>query len=318
MVFEPKTLDYNISPYTGLTRESWIEAGEYLLTGIFQHIKRMEDPVVMPRKETKITYPHLQAPENVQEVERKAEIFEGLTRSFFIAAPMIYNIPELELCGYKLREYYKNQILSACVKGNPFYVGNYEEMQELTGHSDPFRCFQQTVETCALVIGLWMSKAQIWDTYTREEKDQIAAFLTSYAHANTVPQNWRLFNMLDMAFLHMEGYDIDKEIMLDHAQAILNYSVGDGWYRDGHSFDYYSCWAFNMYAPLWNLWYGYENEPEIARRFEENSNKLMETYGDFFDRDGFTNMWGRSNIYRTQRQIRDGQEESAPVPCCSF
>ena len=298
MVFEPKTLDYNISPYTGLTRESWIEAGEYLLTGIFQHIKRMEDPVVMPRKETKITYPHLQAPENVQEVERKAEIFEGLTRSFFIAAPMIYNIPELELCGYKLREYYKNQILSACVKGNPFYVGNYEEMQELTGHSDPFRCFQQTVETCALVIGLWMSKAQIWDTYTREEKDQIAAFLTSYAHANTVPQNWRLFNMLDMAFLHMEGYDIDKEIMLDHAQAILNYSVGDGWYRDGHSFDYYSCWAFNMYAPLWNLWYGYENEPEIARRFEENSNKLMETYGDFFDRDGFTNMWGRSNIYR--------------------
>ena len=298
MVFEPKTLDYNISPYTGLTRESWIEAGEYLLTGIFQHIKRMEDPVVMPRKETKITYPHLQAPENVQEVERKAEIFEGLTRSFFIAAPMIYNIPELELCGYKLREYYKNQILSACVKGNPFYVGSYEEMQELTGHSDLFRCFQQTVETCALVIGLWMSKAQIWDTYTREEKDQIAAFLTSYAHANTVPQNWRLFNMLDMAFLHMEGYDIDKEIMLDHAQAILNYSVGDGWYRDGHSFDYYSCWAFNMYAPLWNLWYGYENEPEIARRFEENSNKLMETYGDFFDRDGFTNMWGRSNIYR--------------------
>lgn len=298
MVFEPKTLDYNISPYTGLTRESWIEAGEYLLTGIFQHIKRMEDPVVMPRKETKITYPHLQAPENIQKIERKAEIFEGLTRSFFIAAPMIYNIPELELCGYKLREYYKNQILSACVKGNPFYVGSYEEMRELTGDSDPFRCFQQTVETCALVIGLWISRSQIWDTYTKEEKDQIAAFLTGYAHANTVPQNWRLFNMLDMAFLHMEGYDIDKEIMLDHAQAILNYSVGDGWYRDGHSFDYYSCWAFNMYAPLWNLWYGYENEPEIARRFEENSNRLMETYADFFDRDGFTNMWGRSNIYR--------------------
>ena len=24
----------------------------------------------------------------------------------------------------------------------------------------------------------------------------------------------------------------------------------------------------------------------------------METYADFFDRDGFTNMWGRSGIYR--------------------
>lgn len=181
MVFKPKTLDYNISPYTGLTRESWIEAGEYLLTGIFQHIKKMEDPVVMPRKETKITYPHLQAPENVQEVERKAEIFEGLTRSFFIAAPMIYNISEMELCGYKLWEYYKNQILSACVKGNPFYVGNYEEMQGLTGHSAPLQMFSADSRNLC---------------------------------------------------------------------ACLNYSVGDGWYRDGHSFDYYSCWAFNMYAPL--------------------------------------------------------------------
>lgn len=36
----------------------------------------------------------------------------------------------------------------------------------------------------------------------------------------------------------------------------------------------------------------------IAKKFEEQSNRLMETYGDFFDRDGWTNMWGRSNIYR--------------------
>ena len=54
----------------------------------------------------------------------------------------------------------------------------------------------------------------------------------------------------------------------------------------------------DRYAPIWNLWYGYENAPYIARCFEENSNRLMETYPDFFDRDGFTNMWGRSNIYR--------------------
>ena len=47
MVFEPKTLDYELSPYTGLTRESWMEAGKYLLSGIFQHIRHLEDPVVM-------------------------------------------------------------------------------------------------------------------------------------------------------------------------------------------------------------------------------------------------------------------------------
>ncbi|MCM1192196.1 MAG: DUF2264 domain-containing protein [Butyrivibrio sp.] len=298
MKFEPKTLDYDLSPYTGLTRESWLEAGKYMLEGIFRHIDDFQKPVVMPRQETEITYPHLRDSEEAQHTQRLAEIFEGLTRSFFIAAPMIQNLPDLQICGYSMADYYKNQVLRCCTPGDALYIGTYEDQQEITGHADPFRAFQQTVETCALVICLWVSRAQIWDTYTKEEKDIIADFLESYAHENTVPQNWRLFNMLDMAFLHMEGYPIRKDVMLDHAQAVLNYYAGDGWYRDGHSFDYYSCWAFNVYAPIWNLWYGYENAPWLAKQFEEHSNRLMETYGDFFDRDGWTNMWGRSNIYR--------------------
>lgn len=294
MVFEPDALDFKKSPYTGLTRESWIKAGEYLLRGIFQNIKSAADPVVMPRRETKITYPHSKD----ACCEIKAEYFEGLARSLFIAAPLIHDNPELVVCGYRIRDYYKTHILRACTRGDVLSVGHYDELQRLTGSTDSFRTFQQTVETCALVIGLWACRSEIWDTYTKQEKDVIAEFLTGYAHGSTVPQNWRLFNMLDMAFLHMEGYPIDADMMRDHAQEILSYYAGDGWYRDGHAFDYYSCWAFQVYAPIWNVWYGYEQEPYLAQRFEENSSCLMETYADFFDRDGFTNMWGRSNIYR--------------------
>ncbi len=298
MVFKVENPDYTISPYTGMTRKHWLDAGRYLLKGIFGNIKSMDDPVVMPRKETKVTYPHLDAPEKQQAAERKAEIFEGLTRSFFIASVMIRNEPDIEVCGIRLRDYYKKHILRACTREDEIYVGSYEDMLKLTESKDPFRCFQQTVESCALVIGLNACKEQVWNSYTKEEKDRIAALLSSFAHGNTVPQNWRMFNMLDLAFLHMEGYPIDREIMVDHAQAILNYTVGDGWYRDGQSFDYYSCWAFNIYAPIWNEWYGYEHEPYLAKRFEECSNQLMKTYPDFFDRDGNTNMWGRSCIYR--------------------
>ena len=294
MVFQPKTLDYELSPYTGLTRKSWIEAGEYLLGGIFQNIKDFSDPVVMPRKETKVTYPHSQ--DAVWEC--KAEYFEGVARSFFIAAPLIHDNPALTINGYCIREYYKSHVLRACTRGDVVSVGHYDELQKLTGGGDPFRAYQQTVETCALVICLWLCKEEIWDTYTKQEKDTIAEFLKGFAEGNTVPQNWRLFNMLDLAFLHMEGYEIDEDIMREHAQSIVNYYAGDGWYRDGHSFDYYSCWAFNVYAPLWNVWYGYEKEPYLANKFEEYSNELMKTYAEFFDQDGFTNMWGRSNIYR--------------------
>ena len=298
MAFVPTHLDYQLSPYTGMTRESWIEAAKYMLEGIFRHIPDMEHPVVVPRQETEITYPHYYSSKEFQQAERKAEIFEGLTRSFFIAAPLIHENPDTKVCGFHLRDYYKHQVLRTCTSGDEFCAGTYEELQEITKHVDTFRPFQQTVETCALVICLWACKENLWDTYSKAEKDVIAKFLSSFAHANTVPQNWRLFNMLDMAFLYNEGYPIDEEIMLDHAQAILEYYAGDGWYRDGQCFDYYSCWAFNFYAPLWNQWYGYKHLPYIAEKFEENSNKLMESYGDFFDRDGFVNMWGRSNIYR--------------------
>lgn len=298
MKFEPQALDFDVSPYTGLTRESWLEAGKYMLEGIFRHIDDFRKPVVVPRSEKEITYPHLYDSAKDQDVQRTAEVFEGLTRSFFIAAPLISDIPDLEICGYPMAAYYKEHVLRVCTPGDELYVGTYADQREITGSTDPCRSFQQTVETCALVICLWISRRRIWDTYTKEERDVIASLLESYAHASTVPHNWRLFNMLDMAFLDMEGYPVREEVMRDHAQAVLNYYAGDGWYRDGHCFDYYSCWAFNVYAPIWNLWYGYRKEPYIARRFEENSNTLMKTYGDFFDRDGWTNMWGRSNIYR--------------------
>ena len=294
----PEHLDEKLSPYTGLTRQSWIDAGKYLLSGIFRHVKDLDAPIVMPRNETEVTYPHLKDPADWQNAQRRAEIFEGLTRSFFIASVLIKEEPDLVVEGIPIREYYKKQILTCMMPDNEHYVGTYSYLTKGSVREDPFRCCQQTVETCALVIGLWACREQIWTDYTKAERDLIAGFLSDYAHAPTVPQNWRLFNMLDMAFLYMEGYPIRREVMLDHAQAILDYYVGDGWYRDGHSFDYYSCWAFQFYAPLWNLWYGYECEPEIAARFETYSNSLMKSFPKAFDRDGFTNMWGRSGIYR--------------------
>lgn len=298
MAFEPENKDYELSPYTGLTRESWIEAAKYLLEGIFSHIESMEHPVVVPRQETVVTYPHANAPEEVREMERRAEIFEGLARSFFLAAPLIHCEPEVEICGFKLRDYYKNQVLRICTPGDAYSAGSYEQLKALAGENDHFRCFQQTVETAALVICLWTCRDEVWADYTKEEKDVIATFLSGFAHGNTVPQNWRLFNMLDLAFLYREGYAIDEEIMRDHAQAILEYYAGDGWYRDGQCFDDYSCWAFQFYAPLWCVWYGYEKEPYLAAQFEAHSNELMEHYENFFDVDGYTLMWGRSSIYR--------------------
>lgn len=294
MHFTPTHTDFHLSPYTGLTRESWIEAAIYMLEGVFANIKDLSDPCVVPRYETEVTYPNSRsAPWQTQ-----AEYFEGLTRTFFIAAPLIREDERICVQDVCLRDYYAAQVLGAVTKGDSRYVRTYTEMAAEYAGGDKYRAFQQTVETCALVICLDATEGQIWQKYTQEERDQIAAFLQDYAGTATVPQNWRMFNMLVMAFLDKHGYQIDADIMREHAQTILSYYAGDGWYRDGHSFDYYSCWAFQVYGAIWCNWYGYEKEPKMAEKFERNSNDLMKTFDRHFDADGWVNMWGRSCIYR--------------------
>ena len=111
MAFTYKSSDKTLSPYTGLTRESWIEAGIYLLEGCFKNIPSFDHPVVLPRKDTKVTYPHLDAPESEQAQQRLAEIFEGLTRTFFIASVIIHERPDLTINNINLKDYYKKHIL---------------------------------------------------------------------------------------------------------------------------------------------------------------------------------------------------------------
>lgn len=293
-----KALDYKLSPYTGLTRDSWIEAGKYLLEGVFRNVPNMDTPIVVERFETEITYPHKNISKEKLDIQEKAERLEGLARSFFVAAPLIHDNPQIEINGIKLSEYYKKHILKVCDKDDCLYAGDFEYMIKAGIKKDRLPKFQQTVECSALVIGLWMTKNEIWNMYNKSEQDIIANYLFSFAYGNTHNDNWNMFNALCLAFLSSVGYTVDKERMMHHIYSALSYYSGDGWYRDGHIFDYYSSWAFNLYGPIWNLMYGYENAPDAAKKFEKNSNELMKTYCDFFDKDGFTNMWGRSIIYR--------------------
>lgn len=143
MAFKVIKPDFELSPYTGMTRENWIEAAKYLLENVFSNIKKFTDPVVVPRTEREITYPHPNASREISAIEESAERFEGLTRSFFIAAPLIYNIPDVTVCGYPLREYYKAHILRACTRGDAFYVGNYEDMQEKRITRIPYAVFSK-------------------------------------------------------------------------------------------------------------------------------------------------------------------------------
>ena len=293
MKFTVENPDEKRSPYTGMTREHWIGISHFFLEGIFEHVEKLEDPIVVLRHETKVSYPQPDGPK----WRIAAERFEGLARSFLIAAPLLHNEPEAAAGGYSLKEYYSKQILLSVTPGTPNYLLRVEEIFPEAQEGE--MAFQHTCECASLVIGLSICREVIWENYTKAEKDRIADYLSNFGHSYTGHHNWRLFNMLILAFLDREGYPIDHGMMRDHAAAILSYYAGDGWYRDGHLFDYYCPWAFHVYGPLWNQWYGYEKEPYIAAKIEEYSNRLVETFHRMFDEEGHVTMWGRSGIYRS-------------------
>ncbi|SCP97627.1 DUF2264 domain-containing protein [Anaerobium acetethylicum] len=284
--------DYTLSPYTGMIKKHWIGACHFLLEGIFINVKSFESPIVLPGAGDAVSYPRPDSPEWRYHAER----FEGLARSFLIAAPLLANEPDAVIAGYPLKEYYRNQILASVTRDTDSYLLNLQEIKETADKNE--HAFQHTCECASLAIGLQMCEEAVWEPFTKEEKDRIAAYLREFAEARTGHHNWRLFNMLILAFLQKHGYEIDRGMMRDHASCILSYYAGDGWYRDGHRFDYYSAWAFQVYGPIWNQWYGYENEPYIAGRIEAYSNQLMAHYANLFDENGHSIMWGRSAIYR--------------------
>ena len=78
--------DFKLSPYTGMTRQSWIDAAEYLLEGAFTYISSMDDPMYFPKQHDK-TYPN-------NEGQVPTAKLEGFCRTLFIAAPLLRENPD--------------------------------------------------------------------------------------------------------------------------------------------------------------------------------------------------------------------------------
>ena len=59
-VFQVQHPDYEVSPLTGVTRQHWVDAAEYILNGAFSYISTLDDPMKFPRQFEK-TYPNSEA-----------------------------------------------------------------------------------------------------------------------------------------------------------------------------------------------------------------------------------------------------------------
>ncbi len=278
--FTIPTPDYKLSPYTGMTRQGWIDAATYLLDGAFTYIRDIDDPMYFPKQFEK-TYPR-------NDGQIPTAKLEGFCRTLFLAAPLLRENPDLTLNGIKVGDYYRHQLLNLINPNSPSYI------KPLGKNGGPS---QILVEFGALAISLTTAKNVLWDPLTQEQKDQLAATMLSYGNGPTIGSNWMFFNVFVISFFKEQGYKVNDWRMEDCLKKLLALYRGEGWYNDAPAYDYYSMWAFQMYGPIWAHTYGHFY-PEYAEQFMKNQADLIDNYPYMFNAEGKMNMWGRSIPYR--------------------
>lgn len=283
--FEVKEPDFNISPFTGMTKRHYIECAKYVLERAFKHVKSIDTPIVFPLVPGK-SYPQ---PGDPAWRFRSFE-FEALERTLTLAGPLMHADPEVTINNIKLKDYYCLQVYNAFTPGHPSSLPLPEELPDAT--------YQFTCEFGGLFKTLLLLPDIIWPYYTQEQKDQMAVTISKWAHHRTTQNNWRIFNIEALSFLKKNGYEIDDELLKSHLLWVASYHAGDGWYLE-QTYNYYTISLFIVYGTIWNRAFGDQYYPEISDIIEKTAYKLMRTYPNFFARNGFINMWARSICYRT-------------------
>ncbi|TQM51321.1 uncharacterized protein DUF2264 [Arcticibacter tournemirensis] len=280
-VFQVNNPDRKKSPFTGMTRRHWKEAGLYLLSGAFSYVHQLNDPMKFPKQ------PGKSYPRNTGQVA--VEKLEGLCRTMFIAGPLLKEQPDLELNGIEVGDYYRHQLSMLVDPQSDTYIA------PRAANGGPS---QTLVEFGGLAASLLTSPEIFWDPLSGEVKERLAKTMLSYGDGPTIGMNWRYFNILILSFYKSRGYTVNENLLKDLVEKSLSQYDGQGWYNDSPYYDYYSMWAFQMYGKIWSEYFGKKYYPEYSARLEKNFNDLQDNYPFMFSRKGEMIMWGRSISYR--------------------
>lgn len=283
-VFRVENPDYGTSPYTGMTRQHWMDAARYLLDGAFSYIHSLDDPMYFPQQPGK-SYPKNDGQIPVAKLE-------GLCRTMFMAVPLLKENPDLELNGIKVGEYYRHQLCNMSDPKSPGYI------RHLNGGPS-----QTLVEFGGLAVSLTVMPEILWDPLPQAEKDKLAALMISYGNGPTIGSNWRFFNIFVLSFFKERGYAVREGYTDKLLKEALDQYKGYGWYNDSPAYDYYSMWAFQMYGMIWSHYYADKFNPEAGRAFRAHFKDLVSTYPYMWSEQGQMNMYGRSICYRTAAAV---------------
>ena len=158
---------------------------------------------------------------------------------------------------------------------------------------------QKFVEMAAIAYGILMAPDKVWDPLSEEEKDHLAAWLEEINHYECSPNNWQFFCILVNVALKSQGRPYNQERIDIGMKRIDSYYCGDGWYYDGNNGqkDYYIAFAIHFYSVIYTMFMD-DADHERCEIFRDRARKFARQFIYWFDEDGSSIPYGRSQTYR--------------------
>lgn len=158
---------------------------------------------------------------------------------------------------------------------------------------------QRFVEMAAFAYLLLLAPDKIWNKLNMTQKNNLAQWLYQINDHKLPDCNWLFFNILVNIALKKAGMPYSSEKMTEYLDRIESFYLGNGWYRDGHSFhkDYYVSFAIHFYSLIY-VKFMEDEDRERCERYRTRAIKFGKSFIYWFDENGEALPYGRSLIYR--------------------
>lgn len=286
--------DSALSPFTGYTREHWIEIAGRIVAGFLPYFNAQTGMPDFRGRDAETG--HFQYTPDSTEESTNAFGRTMILASLYCAATGRNTVP-----GYSgpVNGPYLKGMIRGTDPGDPAYWGS----------TTPFGAFGSE-----LAQAIMYCPEYFWEPLTSEQKARLAVWLAALVHGVGYECNCWYFNTAPVPVLERYGYEYDYDYITEQMARMLSWYSGDGFFIDGgnRAWDYYNFWGFQLfnlhhyhYTPAWRQKFG--------RRIRESTEKFMEVFPCFFGSNGSPVPFGRSLSYRSAAVCPVGYAEAAGI-----
>jgi hypothetical protein len=273
--------DFKLSPYTGYTRQHWLEITERLIAGVLPYFATPSGLPKLPAPAGETAFSTIIAPTNIVPVEKQAFERIMMLSVIYSGATGRDTVP-----GYtgSITEPFRRGMMQVLDPKSPHYWGPPEKSE----HAGSI-----------FALGAMLSPKYFWEPFNTEQRRLILDYLQQLGAGHSYDNNHYFFHLTPVPLLEANGRDANRAHHTAMLERLFAMYRGDGWFIDGSNlaFDKYNAWGFHLYD---QVVYRFDApwKKQFGPRIEDATRKYLSSYALMIGRDGGPVPWGRSLSYR--------------------